>query len=235
MDELTFRRRVYENPDTTDPEILRAAAEDPVKRLFLKETRQMNQRLKTAVNVDVPENLAHRLIWQQSAQQYNQQRLKQRWYVGVAASLALLIGITSSVWVMTPSDRLEDYALAHVTHLEKELPGSGYQTDLSLVNAKLASFGATLTDSIGDIEVANFCHLQLTRSLHVILNTPAGKMSVFVLPDDAGKELPDSFGNDIYEGKSFGVQKARIMVVGSKGADLTPLTEKLKHSIQFSA
>lgn len=235
MDELTFRRRVYEDPDTTDPDILKAAAEDPAKRLFLSETRQMNQRLKTAAKVDVPEDLAYRLIWQQSTQQFGQQRRKYRWYTGLAASLALVVGIAGSLWTMAPSSKLEEYALDHVTHLAKEIPGRGYQPDLSLVNAKLASFGATLTASIGDIEVANFCHLQGTRSLHLILNTPSGKMSVFVLPRAVGQGVPDRFGNDAYEGKSFGIQEAKIMLVGDKGANLDPLAEKVRYSMQFSA
>lgn len=235
MDDLTFRRRVYEDPDTVDQDILDAAARDPEKRKFLQQTRQLNEQLKGAAKVPVPDELAHKLIWQQSTKQYLHQKRKQRWYIALAASLALVTGISATMWFMKPSDHLQDHALAHVTHLKKEIPQAGYQVNMDQVNAKLASFGGTIQDSIGEIKVANFCHLQLTRSLHFILETPTGMVSVFVVTPEKEQVIPDDFENQNYKGKSFSMQKARILVVGDKGADLEPLTQKLKKNMLFSA
>ncbi|MBD3585178.1 DUF3379 domain-containing protein [Salinimonas sp. HHU 13199] len=100
MDDLTFRRRVYEDPDTVDQDILDAAARDPEKRIFLQQTRQLNAQLKDATKVPVPDELAHKLIWQQSTRQYLQQKRKQRWYVALAASVALVTGISATMWFM---------------------------------------------------------------------------------------------------------------------------------------
>lgn len=130
---------------------------------------------------------------------------------------------------------MQDHALAHVTHLSKEIPQVGYTVDLDQVNAKLASFGGMMKNPVGDIKVANFCHLQLTRSLHVILDTPAGLVSVFVVPPDAEQQIPQNFENQQYRGTSFSLQKARILVVGDKDVNLVPLTEKLKNTMVFSA
>ena len=235
MDDLTFRRRVYEDPDKLDQEILDAAAKDPKKRLFLQQTRQMNEQLKSAVNVPVPDELAHKLIWQQSTDHFLQHKRKQRWYVGLAASVALVTGISATMWFMRSPTQLHDHALAHVTHLSKEIPRAGYQENMEQVNAKLASFGGTMKQPVGDIKVANFCHLQLTRSLHLILDTPTGLVSVFVVSPGSDEQVPDKFENQIYQGKSFYQQKARILVVGDKRANLEPLTQKLKENMVFSA
>ena len=235
MDELEFRRRIYADPDTTDPAVLKAAENDPEKRTFRDQMRRMNNELKQAAKMPVPDDLAHKLIWQQATNDFVQQRKKHRWYTALAASVALMVGIISTLWFVQRPANIETQALAHVVHMEKELPHSAVAVDIAQINAKLASFGGHLASSIGDVEVVNFCHLETIRSLHLILNTDQGKISVFVIPQDKAGDLPNRFGNSQFEGTGFGLQKASVLVVGAKGANLLPLTEKVKKSIQFSA
>lgn len=235
MDELEFRRRVYADPDTIDPDVVRAAELDPEKRKFIEQMRQMNHGLKQAARVSVPDDLAHKLIWQQTAEDFSRRKRKQRWYIGVAASVALTMGILGTLWFTATPSQLEYHALAHVTHVPKELPHSAQPVNLNQVNAKLASFGGQLTAAIGNIKVVNFCHLQATRSLHLILDTPQGKMSVFIVPPDKAAEIPARFGNQQYDGTSFGLQQASVMVVGAKGTNLDELAGKVRQSIRFSA
>lgn len=235
MDELEFRRRVYADPDTMDAEVLKAAEADPDKQAFREQVRHMNNELKQATKVPVPEDLAHKLIWQQTTADYNKQRKTQRWYTALAASVALVVGIMGTLWVVQQPPGLENQALAHVTHLDKELPHSALPVDMAQINAKLASFGGRMIDSIGDIQVANFCHLRSVRSLHLILNTEQGRMSVFVIPPDKGASMPDNFSNNEFQGTRFQMQKASIVVVGEKGSNLYPLTQQVRKSIQFSA
>ncbi|QPG07212.1 DUF3379 family protein [Salinimonas marina] len=179
--------------------------------------------------------MAHKLIWQQTTADYNKQRKHQRWYTALAASVALVIGVMGTLWVVQQPPGLENQALAHVTHLDKEVPHSVLPLDMAQINAKLASFGGRMVESIGDIQVANFCHLRSVRSLHLILHTDQGRMSVFVMPPDKGSTIPDSFSNNEFQGTRFQLQKASIVVVGEKGSNLHPLSQKVRKSIQFSA
>ena len=68
MDELEFRRRIYADPETTDSDVVEAAKADESKRSFWNEQKQLDKQLKQALKVDVPEDLASKLIWQQSAE-----------------------------------------------------------------------------------------------------------------------------------------------------------------------
>ena len=235
MDELEFRRRVYADPDTTDPDIIAAAQQDPDKKAFLEQMRLMNAELKQAAKVPVPDDLAHKLIWQQATNDFVKQQKRTRWYIALAASVALSAGVVGTLLFTQQPHDLGYQALAHVVHLEQELPRVSRSMSLDEVNARLASYGGNLQHSIGDVEVVNYCHLEQVSGVHLILNTDQGKMSVFVIPQQNDEQVPNNFGNDSYEGTGFKLQKASIMVVGQKGADLREMADKVRQNIQFSA
>ena len=234
MDELEFRRSVYADPDTTDSDVIAAAKADENKRKFWNEQKQFDKRLKQVAKVDVPENLANRLIWQQSANEFVHYKRKARWYIAMAASIAFTVGIGFTMWYHQPIS-IGGQALAHMQFAEIELEHSSAPVNLDEVNVKLASFGANLTDMIGDIEVVNYCHLHTVRSVHLIVNTPQGKMSVFFVPERGDIRVPNEFEDKKYHGESVKMHETNIMVVGSKGADLSEMKKAVTEHIQFSA
>ena len=181
MDELEFRRRIYADPETTDSDVIEAAKADESKRSFWNEQKQLDKQLKQALKVDVPEDLASKLIWQQSADEFTRYKRRSRWYLAMAASVAFTVGIGLTMWYHQPLS-IGGQALAHMQYAEMEHAHSLLPVDLNMVNAKLASFGGSFSEMLDGVEVANYCHLSTVRSLHLIVNTPQGKMSVFVVP-----------------------------------------------------
>jgi len=234
MDELEFRRRIYADPETTDSDVLAAAKEEESKRNFWNEQKQLDKQLKQAVKVDVPDDLAHRLIWQQSANEFARYQRKSRWYIALAASIAFTVGIGFTMWYHQPIS-IGGQALAHMQYAETERAHTLLPVDLNQVNAKLASFGASFTDLIGDVEVVNYCHLSTVRSLHLIVDTPQGKMSVFIVPERPDIRVPEEFEDQQYHGESLKMHHTNIMVVGDKGADLTEMKKAVAERIHFSA
>lgn len=235
MDELEFRRRVYANPDTTDKEVIDAARQDPAKQAFWNEQKKLDQQLLSALKVPVPEDLANKLIWQQSMQEFVRHKKRSHWFMALAASVAFTVGVSFTLWYEQQPVSIDRQALAHVHLAEEEQPHSALPVDMHQVNAKLASFGAQFTQDLGNVVVANYCHLQSVQSLHLIIDTAQGKMSVFVVPHNDHMDMPFHFADSEFQGNGFVMHNANIMVVGEKGADLTPLTEKVKNSIVFSA
>ncbi|MCU7555163.1 DUF3379 domain-containing protein [Alteromonas sp. ASW11-19] len=234
MDELEFRRRVYANPDTTDQDVVAAATADPAKMAFWQEQKQLNRALADTARIDVPPDLAHRLIWQQSANEFVRQRKRNKWYVALAASVAFAIGLSITL-LPQQSVSLGNEALVHMQYAETEQAHSVLPVDLAQINAKLAGFGASFTDMIGDVKVANYCHLQSVRSLHLIMRTSQGTVSVFIVPPRDDVDLPAQFADERYHGQAVNMQRANIMVVGDKHADLAPVMEKVRRSMRFSA
>lgn len=234
MDELEFRRRVYADPDTTDQAVVAAAKADPAKMAFWQEQKHLNRALTATAQVEVPPDLAHRLIWQQSANEFVRQRKRNRWYVALAASVAFAIGLSITL-LPQQSVRLGNEALVHMQYAETEQAHSVLPVNLAQINAKLAGFGASFTEMIGDVTVANYCHLQSVRSLHLIMRTSQGTVSVFIVPQRDDISLPPQFADDRFHGQAVNMQRANIMVVGDKHADLAPVVNKVRQSMRFSA
>jgi len=234
MDELEFRRRIYADPETTDSDVVEAAKADESKRSFWNEQKQLDIQFKQALKVEVPDDLASKLIWQQSADEFIRYKRRSRWYVAMAASVAFTIGIGLTMWYHQPLS-IGGQALAHMQYAEMEHAHSLLPVDLNMVNAKLASFGGSLSEMLDGIEVANYCHLSTVRSLHLIVNTPQGKMSVFVVPQRGDISVPSEFEDSQYHGESIKMRRANVMVVGDKGADLSEMKKAVSERIQFSA
>ena len=234
MDELEFRRRIYADPETTDSDVVEAAKADESKRSFWNEQKQLDKQFKQALKVEVPDDLASKLIWQQSADEFTRYKRRSRWYVAMAASVAFTIGIGLTMWYHQPLS-IGGQALAHMQYAEMEHAHSLLSVDLNMVNAKLASFGGSLSEMLDGIEVANYCHLSTVRSLHLIVNTPQGKMSVFVVPQRGDISVPSEFEDSQYHGESIKMRRANVMVVGDKGADLSEVKKAVLERIQFSA
>jgi hypothetical protein len=234
MDELEFRRRIYADPETTDSDVVEAAKADESKRSFWNEQKQLDKQLKQALKVDVPEDLASKLIWQQSADEFTRYKRRSRWYLAMAASVAFSVGIGLTMWYHQPLS-IGGQALAHMQYAEMEHAHSLLPVDLNMVNAKLASFGASFNEMLDGVEVANYCHLSTVRSLHLIVDTPQGKMSVFVVPERGDVSVPNEFADKQYHGESIKLERANIMIVGDKSADLSEMKKAVAKRIQFSA
>jgi len=234
MDELEFRRRIYADPNTTDSDVVEAAKADKNKREFWNEQKQLDTQLKQVAKVEVPEDLVNKLIWQQSADEFSRYKRKSRWYMALAASVAFTVGIGFTMWYHQPVS-LGGQALAHMQYAETERAHTFSPVNLEMVNAKLASFGASFTDDIGNVEVANYCHLSTVRSLHLILDTPEGKMSVFIVPERSDIRVPAEFEDKQYRGESLTLQHASIMIVGDKQANLENMKKSVADRIRFSA
>ena len=120
-------------------------------------------------------------------------------------------------------------------YAEMETAHSLLPADLNMVNAKLASFGGSFNEMLDGVEVVNYCHLSTVRSLHLIVDTPQGKMSVFVVPERGDVTVPSEFSDEQYHGESIKMRHANVMIVGDKGADLSEMKKAVSERIQFSA
>ena len=234
MDELEFRREVYADPSADNPRVKQAAESDPAKMAFLKELRQLDADLKQAAKVPVPDDLAHKLIWQGTIADFAAHKKRSRRHLALAASVAFVVGISFTVWQQqSHTIDFSQEALAHM-HYQEMLPNASV-VSLRDVNSKLETFGATLASDIGTIKSANYCHLDKQRSLHLILETEQGLVSVFVLPKTDNGTFEPAFSDNQYAGEKLDLQQANVLVVGEKGNDLSALKENVKQRMIFSA
>ncbi|MDH0448087.1 DUF3379 domain-containing protein [Shewanella bicestrii] len=232
MDELKFRRQAYEDPHNQDPEFVAQMQENAEYQAFVAELKGLDAKITHALKVDVPEDLADKLILRQQLQQHHKQRRQTGFLVAMAASIAFIVGISFSLLRLGPVD-LAEHALAHVYH-----EGVALQVDqnvnFSQVNAQLASMNnlgnAKFTEQPGKVYYTSYCDFQGVKSLHLVLQAEKGKVTLFIVPIEKRMVLDNTFADGKYQGMGFEAGDAYILLVGEDQTDLSFVKDEIKNT-----
>jgi hypothetical protein len=234
MDELLFRRTIYAEPNTTDPDIIQAAKDDPAKQVFWDEVKAMDAQLAQAMNIPVPENFADKLILRQGMDEFSQKRQKRPWYVALAASVAMVVGV-SYITLFAGNNGLANDVYAHINHeyMNKEIAMSGQHVSQNVINEKMATFNGVLLGEIGEVLSANYCYLGTIKSIHMIIKGKTGLVNLFVVEGNNGKELKEDFSTNGLVGTSFLLQSAKIIIVGDDREQVSHLQTAAQSAFRF--
>jgi hypothetical protein len=234
MDELSFRRTIYAEPNTTDPDIIQAAKDDPAKQVFWDEVKAIDGQLAQAMNIPVPENFADKLILRQGMDEFAQKRQRRPWYVALAASVAIIVGV-SYITLFAGNNGLATDVYVHINHeyMNKEIAMSGQHVSQNVINRKMAIFNGVLSGEIGEVLSANYCYLGTIKSLHMIIKSNTGLLNLFVVEDNNSEELQGDFSTDGLVGTSFLLQSAKIIIVGDDREQVSQLQTAAQSAFRF--
>ena len=172
-------------------------------------------------------------------QHKHKQQQQKRFYqnlIALAASVAFLAGFALNwSFFLYGSQSLGENSLAHVYHEEPYIQHMNTALSLSDVNAKLAEFDASLVENGHAVVYANFCNFRGTRSLHLVLETEQGLMTVFVVPKENSLDYEAEFHDDKYQGRSINSHKAILVMVSDKAEVLQLGERQLLNNLQFKA
>ena len=93
MDDLQFRRSIYADPSSLDEDIIAAQNDDPAKKKLAQELCQLDERIKQAMSIPVPDDLCNKLLLRQTLKSHQQNKRKTRIHLALAASVAIIAGI----------------------------------------------------------------------------------------------------------------------------------------------
>ncbi|MEC6813980.1 DUF3379 family protein [Photobacterium toruni] len=242
MDDLEFRRRLLANPNDNDPELVKTKNQSTTNRHFANELQQLDLKLKQTINVDIPENLADRILFHQSsqAQPKNHHPYKRYLSYGLAASVMFFVGVMVGQQQLSPQQpqsqvftptSMSAIALQHVNAEARFVEHTDEAVTLQQVNAKLKPFGTSMNQLPGHIYYLNYCGFDGNRALHMIVGTDKGKMTVFIVPQTSSQIATDS--DNINQSLLLPLQDASLIVVGDKDDKLMPIAEKLKSELYW--
>lgn len=237
MDNKQFLQKLL-----SDPSAAQGHTETDAQRLALIQTvQQQAQQLKQALDVPVPPELLTRLLEQQrkleaadTASQKEKPANDARWKIAIAASVAFAIGLSVNIWRAPGQQDLGQYALAHVRSEMPMVEKMLMPQPLEGVNAKLAAYDLQLQDFAEPIMFANFCDFNGTKSLHLVMKTERGFVTVFVVPADAELEYVEQFKDPQYAGTSMQFKTANVVVVSDVPSELKRMPTIMKKSLTYS-
>ena len=235
MDDLEFRRALLADPKCDEPQVLDAIAKDPQKQAFSNELKQLNQKMTEASHIKVPDGLAHRLLLRQSMALHQKRRSRNRVIqLAMAASIALIFGLSFVFWQQSSVLSLSENAIAHVLQEGDYALGANEDISIQQVNLKLARFGGELTTKVGQVYYANFCDFNNVKSLHLVMQGESGKVSVFIVPHEQPYKA-DNLTEGKWTSQSYDLSRASLVVVSDQPSDIVNMKEKLVKSLIFSA
>lgn len=234
MDELEFRRRLLADPQARQPEVQQQLQLDPQHQRYQQELLEMEQKLKQSLQLPVPADLAERLLLAQGIASFSERKQqRQRWFSLAAAVLVLGLLAPALYKQLFWSGNLAEHALAHVYHEAAYLVGERTNLPLTEVNQLLADFNAEFTQWPGAVRYARYCDFQGQRSLHLILQTTDGLMTVFVMPPQHGLTGGQQFADQNFHGQSLQLGQHSLVLVTDKQQALQPFAEELQQHIRW--
>jgi hypothetical protein len=242
VDDLEFRRRLLADPNDNDPELIKTKNQSTTNRHFSNELQQLDLKLKQTLNVDIPENLADRILFHQSsqAQPKNHSPYKRYLSYGLAASVMFIVGVMVGQQGFYPQQpqqhvfapaSMATIALQHVSAEAQFVEHTDEAVTLQQVNAKLKPFGTSMNQLPGHIYYLNYCGFDGNRALHMVVGTDTGKMTVFIVPQTSSKIITGRDKSN--QSLLLPLQEASLIIVGDKGDKLMPVAEKLKSELYW--
>ena len=210
MDDLEFRREVYANPHNNDKSLLEAAANDPAKQQFIDELKQLDEKVQNALDIPVPDGMAHRLILRQSIESHNQQKRRSRIHIALAASIAFVFGLSFTFLQQPSSTELGTTALSHMYHEASYTVGADGDLQIADVNAKLATFGAKIAEPFTRIYFANYCLFEKQKSLHLVVGDGNDRYTIFITPKDGNEVFESSFEDENFVGRAWQAENVNM-------------------------
>ncbi|KKL00557.1 DUF3379 family protein [Rheinheimera mesophila] len=236
MDELEVRRRLLTDPYRLSAEQQEQLKQDPDSQQFHQDILQLDQQIRQLLSPPVPNTLEHSLLLQQHKYKQQQQKRFYQHLVALAASVAFLAGFALNwSFFLYGSQSLGENSLAHVYHEEPYMQQRMTALSLADVNLKLADFDAQLSASDYNVVFANYCNFRGSRSLHLVLDTEQGLMTVFVVPKENSLSFEAEFHDDKYQGRSIATHKAILVMVSDKAETLQRGEQQVLNSLQFKA
>mgnify|MGYP000135570609 CR=1 FL=1 len=237
MDDLQFRRSIYANPKSQDSEILAAQQADPAKHKLAQELCLFDEQLKQAMQIPVPDDLAHKLLLRQTLTSHQQHKRKSRIHLALAASVTIIAGIVISYLQFSSSyNNMGDYALAHVYHEQHVFSNEDTnRVDLNALNKKMTTFNGRFTNTMGELISADYCRFDGMKSLHLVFQGLTDTVAVFVVPKKEHLAFTDTFSDAKLQGESLAFKEANILIVADKNESLTKWQRIINDNIAWSS
>lgn len=236
MDDLQFRRNIYADPKTTDPDVISAKNADPVKQKFAEDLEQLDQKIFSALNVDVPSDLSEKLILRQSLASHQQQKKSSRVKLALAASVAFAVGLTvNQLQYSHAYDSVSDYAIAHTMHEAQYFSNdSEAKVTLASLNQKMSAFNGSFSENFGELIVADYCRFDGMKSLHLVFKGEKTPVNIYVVPASEHLAFSKQFSNAELNGLVKNYNENQIIIVGDKTESLQSWQERINKNVRWS-
>ncbi|MDP5254762.1 MULTISPECIES: DUF3379 family protein [unclassified Vibrio] len=232
MDDLDFRRRLFSDPKLRDEDVLKAISGSDSNAKFAEDMLSFDAELKQAMTVDVPDDLADKILFSQNNIKkkpvWNQWRKPS---LSLAASIAFVVGVMAGQinWgnALLPQAQasIPQTAIQHVMD-EKAFVGTiDERASDQQLKAKVKPLNYDIAGAFPyHIYYINHCAFGKSNAVHMIYQGEKGKVTLFFVPQSTKSE---AFSDQGMDGYVYSMQDASIILVGQPGEDLAAMAQRI--------
>jgi len=258
---LETRRELTMDPECRNSEVMQHLSSCEECSQFLQKLKPFNDKLKSALNIEVPEGLESRIILAQrmiqtedakqgsnvtsinqvkkknkaaednAIQENNGNRRDFRW-MSLAAALVLAVGLSLGMFKLGESYGVQNEVLAHIDSHPNELEKDD-NIKLASLNNFLQDHGLLANKDIGYIRHISNCPIEDKMVAHLVIADNQGKpVSVMYIPwKDSTKRT--SFKNDKFNGVLVGAKKGSFAIVSEDLNSLESMEDRVMNSMEI--
>lgn len=239
MDELEFRRRIMSDPKQRDSEINAAIKSSDKNSQFADEILDLDKQIAQAMAVDVPDDLADRILFNQTSSVENNvvRPTFARRAMAMAASVAFVAGLLIGQinWgkiVVSPAQAgLASTAMKHVVEEKPFVEQLDEQVKSSQINAKMVPFDHEFSQSFPyHVYYLNHCGFGKSNAMHMVFQGEKGKVTLFFT--GIPSEHATDFNKDGMAGIIEPMGNTSLILVGEEGEDVAKIAKNLTNIIK---
>ena len=239
MDDLEFRRRILSEPKQRNQDIIDATANSEANSKFLDDVLALDKQIHSAMNVDVPDDLADRILFNQTS--YEESKVVKptfaRRAMAMAASVAFVAGLLvgqvnwGNAFVSPAHASLADTAMKHVVTEKPFVEVLDENVTSDQINTKMNPFAFQFDDNFPyHVYYLNHCGFGKSNAMHMVFQGEKGKVTLFLtsIPSDKSQ----NFEEDGMSGSITPIDNSSLILVGMEGEDVDKIAEKLSKMLK---
>lgn len=227
MNCLEFRRAIGTDPNQLDATAL--AHRDACARCAeaFERAATFERVLGAAIAVDVPAQLAERILLHQTTQARHEAPLRQPWRWQIAAGVMLALAATT-FWQWRQRDGvLSDVAVAHLSHEPYALSARAV-VPTAEVKSLFAALDAPLRADLGPVHYANDCSLGHWDSAHLVFQQPGGPVTALFVPRH--REPRQTFERAGVRGRELPIGGGTLVLLAADARDFDAVVTAFVHA-----
>ncbi|MCL9781814.1 DUF3379 domain-containing protein [Vibrio sp. S4M6] len=234
MDDLEFRRQIMSDPKYRDNEVLEALKRSDANTKFADDILELDSLVANAMNVDVPDDLADRILFNQSSSGSNnvvKANFTKR-AMATAASVAFVVGLVvgqvkwSGVFVTPAQASLQTTAMKHVIDEKPFVNKLDEKVSSQQINAKLQPFAYQFDKAFPyHVYYLNHCGFGTSNALHMVFQGEKGKVTLFITNIESKQAI--DFNKDGMSGIVEPIGSSSLILVGEQGENVNKIAKQL--------
>jgi hypothetical protein len=235
MNCMEFRRMLLTDPCSTDAAFIEHRTSCPECADAVARSAHFERRLRAAVNVDVPENLASRILLKQSFESHRERPWwRSRSLYALAASMLLAVGVAVLGYQSYHEQRsLGEEFVALVNGAPYSFAATGPVSG-SEISSALEATGLDLEGSIGDVTFAGRCLVREKLSGHIVVKGETAPVTVFLMADQL-VERRTTIRTANFSGIVLPQGSGTIAIVSAPGETLDGVEARVRSALRFKA